>query len=127
MKTTSILPCLLLALSLFTSCQHSTTPGESHAETHDGEHHTGGHHTGVLEISSPIKKDTLYYNEYVSQIKAYQHIELKALEKDTSKKYWWMRGRWSKKANSYSRFSPPSIRQKFKRPRQKCEQAEAEW
>jgi membrane fusion protein (multidrug efflux system) len=69
-----------MAISLFTSCHTASTHDESHKESHN-ESHGGGHHTGVLEISSPIKKDTLYYNEYVSQIQAYQHIELKALEK----------------------------------------------
>ncbi|MCI5083618.1 MAG: efflux RND transporter periplasmic adaptor subunit [Saprospiraceae bacterium] len=73
----------LLVLGLFMSCQNETSPTtkhESHEETHK-ESHGSGHHIGRLEVSSPIIKDTLYYNEYVSQIQAYQHIELKALEK----------------------------------------------
>ncbi len=75
----------LMAISLFISCQHENSiVSSSHDASHEESHtqsHSGGHQTGVLEISSPIKKDTLYYNEYVSQIQAYQHIELKALEK----------------------------------------------
>ncbi len=75
MNFNSIIPCLM-ALCLFIGCQHDDNTTLAHSESHDG-----GHHTGVLEISSPIKKDTSYYNEYVSQIRAYQRIELKALEK----------------------------------------------
>lgn len=32
-------------------------------------------------VTSPIRRDTLIYNEYVCQIKAIRHIELRALEK----------------------------------------------
>jgi membrane fusion protein (multidrug efflux system) len=77
-----IIPCMM-AVSLFVSCRPDnntvSTNSESHENSHSESHHSG-HHIGVLEISSPIKKDTVYYNEYVSQIQAYQHIELKALE-----------------------------------------------
>ena len=59
--------------SLFVSCLQ-----EKSTATHGESRH--GHHTGVLAISSPMKKDTLFYKGYVSQIRAYQHIELKALE-----------------------------------------------
>lgn len=81
MKFNYLLLCVM-ALSLFISCQHkdnAVTHDESHKDAHS-ESHNSGHHTGVLEISSPIKKDTLYYDEYVCQILAHQHIELKALE-----------------------------------------------
>lgn len=74
----------VLALSLFTSCQHHDNTASNHDESHNESHnksHSGEHHTGVLDISSPIQRDTFYYNEYVSQIRAHQHIELKALEK----------------------------------------------
>jgi membrane fusion protein (multidrug efflux system) len=127
MKTTSILPCLLLALSLFTSCQHSTTPGESHAETHDGEHHTGEHHTGVLEISSPIKKDTLYYNEYVCQIKAYQHIELKAMEIGYLQKVLVDEGQLVQKGQLLFEIQPTIYQAEIQKAQAELEQAEAEW
>src|SRR5688572_28151789 len=32
-------------------------------------------------VTSPIRKDTLVFNEYVCQIRSIQHIELRALEK----------------------------------------------
>jgi membrane fusion protein (multidrug efflux system) len=47
-----------------------------------GEHEQHKHHAvGTLEVTTPIKKDTLYHKNYVCQIHAYQHIELRALEK----------------------------------------------
>ena len=70
----------LLGLGLVFGCQHEKNEASFHDDAHS-ESHSVGHHTGVLEITSPIRKDTFYYNEYVSQIQAYQHIELKAIEK----------------------------------------------
>lgn len=84
MNSKYIFLCLIVT-SIMSSCQpENGIVSSSHDAAHEEVHtksHGGGHHTGVLEISSPFKKDTLYYNEYVSQIQAYQHIELKALEK----------------------------------------------
>ena len=41
------------------------------------------HHSGPLEfnVSHPISKDTVLVKEYVSQIRAIQHIELRAMER----------------------------------------------
>lgn len=60
-----ILLCLAV-LVLFASCEN--------------ERHKG-HKIGNLEVSTPIKKDTLIYNNYVAQIHAHQHIELRSLER----------------------------------------------
>lgn len=82
MKINPTLLCWL-ALSCFASCQHDPTPAVLHGETNDSGHsdsHQGTHQTGVLEISSPMKKDTFYYDEFVCQIQAHQHIALKTLE-----------------------------------------------
>ncbi|MEQ8705847.1 MAG: efflux RND transporter periplasmic adaptor subunit [Phaeodactylibacter sp.] len=65
MNTKLIFLCLLAAV--FTvSCEH-----QPHKQ----------HEIGTLEVTTPMKKDTIYYKNYVSQIHAYQHIELRALEK----------------------------------------------
>lgn len=83
MNANHILLCLL-ALSLFTGCFRddlaASAQGETHHELESESHHEGGHQTGVLEVSSPIEKDTLYYDEFVCQIQAHQHIALKTLE-----------------------------------------------
>ena len=80
-KIVAILAFILLSLL---ECQQDNNKASTHEDSHSASHtesHGGGHHTGVLEVSNPIKKDTLHYDEYVCQIQAYQHIELKALEK----------------------------------------------
>jgi membrane fusion protein, multidrug efflux system len=64
MRKVLILICL--AALLFTSCHHD-------------EH--GKHEETKFIVTSPIRKDTLVYNEYVCQIHSIQHIELRALEK----------------------------------------------
>jgi len=73
-----------IVIGVFTGCQHkdaSHVPEhESHEETEAHSQH-GGHAVGTLEVTAPIIKDTLFYDEYVSQIRAHQRIELKALEK----------------------------------------------
>jgi membrane fusion protein (multidrug efflux system) len=56
---------LIMAVAIV-SCKH-----ESHPQ----------HEQGTFEVTTPIKKDTLFYRHYVSQIHAHQHIELRALEK----------------------------------------------
>ena len=35
----------------------------------------------VLQVTKPLEQDTLIYQEYVSQIQSFQHIELRALER----------------------------------------------
>lgn len=45
------------------------------------KHHEGPHEVETkFLVTSPLKKDTLITNQYVSQIHAIQHIELRALE-----------------------------------------------
>ncbi|MFZ6014473.1 MAG: efflux RND transporter periplasmic adaptor subunit, partial [Bacteroidota bacterium] len=65
MKRISI---LVFATSLFIlpSCQNN------HTEDHDDR---------KFIVTSPIRTDTVVYNEYVCQIHSIQHIELRALEK----------------------------------------------
>jgi len=56
----------LVAIACFTSCGHKK--GEHESET-------------KFVVTSPVKKDTLIYHEYVCQIRSIQHIEVRALEK----------------------------------------------
>jgi membrane fusion protein, multidrug efflux system len=64
MKNISILVCLAVLFS--TSCQHDEH--EKHEDT-------------KFIVTSPVRKDTLVYHEYVCQIRAVQHIEMRALER----------------------------------------------
>lgn len=123
-----IISCIMV-ISLCISCQHdnniATTHGKSHEET-DSASHSGGHHTGVLEISSPIKKDTLYYNEYVSKIQAYQHIELKALEKGYLEKILVDEGQVVNKGQLLFEIQPTIYLAEIQKAQAEVAQAEAE-
>ncbi|MCA9685763.1 MAG: biotin/lipoyl-binding protein, partial [Myxococcales bacterium] len=46
---------------------------------HEPEHHAEEH--GRFLVTSPMRQDTEIDNEYVAQVRAYQHIELRALER----------------------------------------------
>jgi membrane fusion protein (multidrug efflux system) len=128
MSLNHILLCLV-ALGLFTACQQdenaASTPGESHHESHS-QSSSSGHHTGILEISSPITKDTLYYNEYVSQIQAYQRIELKALEKGYLQKVLVDEGQVINKGQLLFEIQPTLYLAEIQKARAEVAQAEAE-
>lgn len=66
MTTIRISILLCVAALCFTGCRH----GE-----HEKQEET------KFVVTSPVKKDTLVYNEYVCQIRSIQHIEIRALEK----------------------------------------------
>ncbi len=65
MKNLYLVSCIILPL-LMTGCK------QEHNDTHE---------LGTFEVTNPIKKDTTVFNNYVCQINAHQHIELRALEK----------------------------------------------
>lgn len=56
----------LFSVLAFTSCKHKEEEAEQEVK---------------FTVTSPLKKDTLVTKEYVCQIRAIQHIELRALEK----------------------------------------------
>ena len=64
MMRIAILVCL--AFLVTTSCRHGEQ--EKHENT-------------KFVVTSPVRKDTLVYHEYVCQIRSVQHIELRALER----------------------------------------------
>jgi membrane fusion protein (multidrug efflux system) len=119
----------LMAAGLLAGCQQDNdsthAPGDSHDEPHH-ESHSSGHHTGVLEISSPIKRDTLYFNEYVSQIKAHQHIELKALEKGYLQRVLVDEGQLVRKDQLLFEIQPTIYQAEIQKAQAEVAQAEAE-
>lgn len=119
----------LIGFALFTGCQQKEHDVSNHEEPHgesQSESHSGGHHTGVLEISSPIKKDTFYYNEYVSQIQAYQHIELKALEKGYIQRVLVDEGQLVNKGQLLFEIQPTIYQAEIRKAKAEVAQAEAE-
>jgi membrane fusion protein (multidrug efflux system) len=119
----------LMAAGLLAGCQQDNdsthAPGDSHDEPHH-ESHSSGHHTGVLEISSPIKRDTLYFNEYVSLIKAHQHIELKALEKGYLQRVLVDEGQLVRKDQLLFEIQPTIYQAEIQKAQAEVAQAEAE-
>src|SRR3954469_14375651 len=65
MKRITFLICLSALLS-FTSCRHQEAAKEKEAK---------------FLISSPLQKDTMIYKDYVCQIHAISHIEIRSQEK----------------------------------------------
>jgi membrane fusion protein (multidrug efflux system) len=119
----------LTAIALFVSCQDEHHTASVHNDSHSEskhEAHSGGHHTGVLEISSPIRKDTLYHNEYVCQIQAHQYIELKALEKGYLQKVLVDEGQVVKKGQLLFEIQPTIYLAEIQKAQAEVAQAEAE-
>lgn len=126
-----ILLCLS-AICIFLSCQHdgdTAAHDKSHESSHDASHgdsHGGAHHTGVLEISSPIRKDTTYYDQYVCQINAHQHIELKALEEGYLEKIYVDEGQLVNKGQLLFEIQPTIYLAEIKKAEAEIAKAEAE-
>jgi membrane fusion protein (multidrug efflux system) len=83
--------CLLVVAIATSSCKHKAPKK---------------HETGILEVTNPIKKDTMFYRNYVSQIHAYQHIELRALEKGYLQKILVDEGQYVKKGQLLFQIQP---------------------
>ncbi|MEZ4990763.1 MAG: efflux RND transporter periplasmic adaptor subunit [Saprospiraceae bacterium] len=79
-----------------------------------------------MEISSPIKKDTLYYDEFVCQIKAHQHIQLKTLEEGYLEKILVDEGQVVKKGQLLFEIQPTIYLAEIQKARAEVLQAEAE-
>jgi membrane fusion protein (multidrug efflux system) len=73
MKQISIFIAVVL-IALSSSCSHEDIA--VHAEGHAHGHPEGM----VFKVTTPLKKDTMIYKEYVCQLRSIQHIELRALE-----------------------------------------------
>lgn len=115
----------IIAICLLTSCAHEDQSELTHHESHN-ESHSGEHHTGVLEISGPIKKDTLYYDEFVCQIQAHQHIQLKTLEEGYLEKVLVDEGQEVKKGQLLFEIQPTIYLAEIQKAKAEVQQAEAE-
>lgn len=56
------------------------TAGDATADTHADSHGNPIGHTHKIVVTSPVKKDVINIQRYVSQIHSCQHIEVKSLE-----------------------------------------------
>ncbi|MBL7999025.1 MAG: efflux RND transporter periplasmic adaptor subunit [Candidatus Kapabacteria bacterium] len=73
-----------------------------------GCHRDAGEHTEETTVitTSPVRQDTTVYREYVSQIRAIQHIELRALEKGYVQKIYVDEGQSVKKGQLLFQIKP---------------------
>ena len=78
----AILVFAVLAVALLQACSH------------DNKHHK--EHEKFI-VTRPVRKDTVFFKEYVSQIRSIQHIELRALEKGYLQKIYVDEGQFVKK------------------------------
>lgn len=94
MKSTTTAALLLMLFSLvITGCEsmaesneehheaaHSEAHEDSHGDSH-GDSHEGGHHAvHKIVVTTPVRKDVISTQRYVSQIHSCKHIEIRALE-----------------------------------------------
>ncbi len=80
-----------------------------------------------LLVTSPLKKDTTAIHEFVSQIRAIQHIELRALEKGYLKKIYVDEGQFVKKGQLMFQILPLQYQAEFQKAQAEANFAEIEY
>jgi membrane fusion protein (multidrug efflux system) len=101
-----------LVLAILTSCNH-----KKHQE----------HPKTTYKVTHSILKDTLINKEYVSQIHAYQHIELRALEKGYLQNIFVDEGQHVKKGQLLFQIQPNIYQAEAQRAQSEVEFAEVEY
>lgn len=110
MKQIPILISMIVLLN--TSCQHD-------------EHKT--HEESKFVVTSPVVKDTLIYREYVCQISAIQHIELRALERGYLQKIYVDEGQAIKKGQLMFQIMPMIYEAEMQKAKAEVNFAEIEY
>ncbi len=122
----------LMLLSLAILCAGSgCETQEAHGETVHGESHKeGGHHghgTPNLLVSTPLRKDIEIDRDYVAQVHATQHIELRALEHGYLQDIFVDEGQKVKKGDLMFRTMPVLYRAEVKKAKAEAEFATIEY
>jgi membrane fusion protein (multidrug efflux system) len=102
----------VLMLTIITSCEH-----KKHEERE----------SITYKVSIPIQKDTIINKEYVSQIHAYQHIELRALEKGYLQKIFVDEGELVEKGQLLFQIQPTIYQAEAERAASEVEFAKVEY
>ncbi|MFZ2906373.1 MAG: efflux RND transporter periplasmic adaptor subunit [Cyclobacteriaceae bacterium] len=97
---------------MLASCKHGEE--KSHEET-------------KFIVTTPIKKDTVVFNEYVCQIRSIQHIELRALEKGYLQHIYVDEGQFVKKGQMMFQVMPLIYQAEFQRAQAEVNYAEIEY
>ena len=101
-----------LTLLLATACYHKKEK-EENKET--------------LIATTPIRGDLLLYNEYVCQIRAYQHIEVRAMEKGYLEKIYVDEGQFVKKGDLLFQIMPLIYQAEVQKAQAEVNYAEVEY
>ncbi|MDE0561671.1 efflux RND transporter periplasmic adaptor subunit [Algoriphagus sp. NF] len=92
-----------------------------------GASHTTHEEAGTFKVSQPIQQDTVLIKEYVSQIRAIQHIELRALEKGYLQKIFVDEGQHVKKGQLLFQIQPTIYQAEFQKAQSEVEFARVEY
>lgn len=92
-----------------------------------GSSHSTHEETATFKVSQPVKQDTVLIKEYVSQIRAIQHIELRALEKGYLQKIFVDEGQHVKKGQLLFQIQPTIYQAEFQKAKSEVEFARVEY
>jgi membrane fusion protein (multidrug efflux system) len=87
----------------------------------------GHHEEATFQVTSPIQKDTVVFREYVSQIRSFQHIELRALEKGYLQNIYVDEGQFVKKGQLMFRIMPVIYQSEMEVAKAEAQFAEIEY
>lgn len=113
MKRIAILICPVLALILFLASCHNT----EHAKEEEA----------VFKVTTPIKKDTTIYKEYVAQIRSSQHIEIRALEDGYLQNIYVDEGQFVRKGQMMFKIMPIVYEAEMQKAQAEADYAEIEY
>ncbi|MCB0749613.1 MAG: efflux RND transporter periplasmic adaptor subunit, partial [Ignavibacteriae bacterium] len=92
----------------------------------ESKHKEEKHNTKYL-VTTPLQKDTLITTDYVSQIHAYQHIELRALEKGYLQKIFVDEGQYVHKGQKMFKIMPNVYEADLQKMKAEAELAQIEY
>jgi membrane fusion protein (multidrug efflux system) len=100
------------------------TPLLASAEEHGGEH---GGHAARVTATTPLRRDVTITHDYVSQIHANRHIEVRALERGYLESVEVTEGQTVQKGQLMFRIQPLTYQAEFRRARAEAEAARVEF
>lgn len=95
------------------------------ASCHHGEH--AKEEEATFKVTTPIKKDTTVFKEYVAQIRSSQHIELRALEKGYLQSIYVDEGQFVKKGQLMFKIMPLIYQAEMEKAQAEADFAEIEY
>lgn len=116
MKFFSIIFCFISLLMI--SCGHEEANTHNEHDQHEGT---------TFIVTTPLKKDTLIYRDFVAQIRSIQHIELRALEKGYLQKIYVDEGKTVRKGQLMFQIMPVIYQAETKKAQAEVSYTEIEY